>query len=253
MRFSRQPRNEIETLDSLSTRDFFATVRKSLPDAQRQPLVLLVGGNDARHSAIRRAQSFLRFDLRSSYWSHAAIVLDWKSDALDEVTGVEVALHPTRGQIHDPERAGITEFCLADYADDAVFPNLCIGAIGDLASEGIEPAPSSWRDDVMAAARDPQSTRGHHDLYAWLADWVRYSMIPATAQNPLQANVPMPCAALVDHAFTSGGLDLIPAATAPNAAPEHLWATFKHWSGHLSQRWGKLRVWRRVKEPRAMS
>ena len=63
----------------------------------------------------------------------------------------------------------------------------------------------------------------------------------------------MPCAALVDHAFTSGGLDLIPAATAPNAAPEHLWATFKHWSGHLSQRWGKLRVWRRVKEPRAMS
>lgn len=253
MRFSRQPKTEVETLDTLSSRDFFATVKKSLPEAQRQPLVLLVGGTDARHSAIRRAQAFLRFDLRSSYWSHAAIVLDWRSDALDQVTGVEVALRPTKGQVHDPEQAGITEFSLAAYADDALFPNLCIGAIGDLAAQGTEPASASWREDVIAAARDPHSTRGHHDLYAWLAEWVRYSMVPATAQNPLQANVPMPCAALVDHAFTSGGLDLIPAATAPNAAPEHLWATFRHWSGHLSQRWGRLRVWRRVKERLAMS
>jgi hypothetical protein len=251
MRFSRQERNPIENLDALDAKAFFAAVKKALPDRHRQPAVLLVGGSDFRSVALRQAQAHLRFDLRSSYWSHAALVLDWASDDLTKVTGVEVTLRPRLGQDHEPERAGITEFSLADYADDAAFPNLCIGALGDPSSD--DPAGAAWREDVIAAARDPHSSRGHHNLYAWLAEWIRYAMIPSTADNPLQKNLPLPSAALVDHAFTTGGLDLIPAATSPSAAPEHLWATFKHWSQHLSLRWGKLQVWRRVKEPMAAS
>ena len=76
-------------------------------------------------------------------------------------------------------------------------------------------------------------------------------MVPSTAENPLQKNIPLPSAALVDHVFTAAGIDLVPAMTSPSAAPEHLWATFKHWSEHLSQRWGRLRVFRRIKQPLA--
>lgn len=102
---------------------------------------------------------------------------------------------------------------------------------------------------AIRAASEPNAGRPQFAFYPWLAEWIRFAMLPWTTPNPLLADLPHPGAAFIDYAYTAAGLDLVPSATAPNTAPEHLWATFLHWHEHVGERWGQLKVFARVKQP----
>lgn len=249
MRFSSSARSSIEELDSLSTADFVREVtnRTKSGDA-RVGAILLVGGSDFRSVATRRAQAPMRFDLRSSYWSHAAIIGAWPSDDVKSITGFEVALEPGPGEKHEPGRNGVTAFSLDRYADESRFPNLCIAVAtsppelpGDKGALGA---------NVVAAAKEPNRGRPTYAFYTWLAEWIRYTMQPASAANPIVGATPYPGAAFVDFAYGAAGVNLLPSATAPNTAPEHLWSTLSYWTEALRARIGPLAVYRRVKDKR---
>jgi hypothetical protein len=107
----------------------------------------------------------------------------------------------------------------------------------------------SWREELLAAAATPNAGRPQNALYAWLAEWRRYAMLPATTPNPLFANVPIPGAAFVELVYATSRMNIIPSATSPNATPEHLWATLTHWTSAFAGRL-VLRVFRRVKDDR---
>lgn len=245
MRYSPHAVTPISNHDSLSTKDFIAEVTRATTPEQRAGSILLVGGSDFSSVALRRAQSSLRFDLRSSYWSHAALVTEWPDGEPSRINGVEVALEVAGQEGHAPENNGVTSFKLARYANDATYPNLCV-AVPLAVGQGLG---ESWREELLAAAANPNAGRPQYSFYAWLAEWRRYAMLPATTANPLFANVPVPGAAFVEFAYATARMNLIPGATSPNATPEHLWATLTHWTAAFASRL-TLQVFRRIKDKR---
>lgn len=251
MRPSTQSRLEPTEFD-LPAREFFAKIAGETTPADRRGAILLVGGSDFRATAVRRAQAPLRFDLHTSYWSHAALITEWPSEDVSSAKGFEAALELAPGAQHKPADNGVTEFALTRYADDAAYPNLCVALIaGSPPSAGADDLPGidpGWRDALVAAAEEPNGGRPQFMFYNWIADWLRYVMLPYTTPNPLNEGIPHPGAAFVDYVTTVAGLDLIPGATSPNTAPEHLWATFLHWHAHVGERWGALKVYSRVRQ-----
>lgn len=241
MRYSQQTQSAVHALDDRTSKDLLAAVMKAVPDAsERAGSILLVGGSDFRSIALRRAQASLRFDLRSNYWSHAALITDWPGDDPSAIRGVEVALEPAPGERHEPARNGVTAFTLARYMDEAATPNLAIA---------VPTTTGDWRKEVLAAAAEPNAGRPQYALYPWLVEWLRHAMLPASTPNPSLAQVPMPSAAFVEHAYASGRINLIPSATSPNVSPEHLWSTLTHWTEALESRL-TLKVFRRVMDRR---
>jgi hypothetical protein len=251
MRPSSQSRLKPQELD-LSARDFFAKIATETAPDDRRGAILLVGGSDFRSTAVRRAQAPLRFDLHTSYWSHAALLTEWPSTDPATAKGVEATLDLVSGSQHQPGDNGVTLFTLARYLDDAAYPNLCVALIaGAPPTSGPTDLPAvdpGWRDAVIAAATQPNGGRPQFTFYNWIADWLRYVMLPYTTPNPLNEGIPHPGAAFIDYVTSVAGLDLTPGATSPSTAPEHLWATFLHWHAHVGERWGTLKVYSRVRQ-----
>lgn len=248
MRTSRQTRNE-RVEHQAPAAEFFSKVAEAVAPAERVPCILLVGGNDFRSNAIRRAQAPLRFDLRPSYWSHAALICEWPEDDPKSAKGLEVAIEPQHGERHAPEENGVTPFSLARYCNDEAYPNLALAIIRGPATQP-EPSPTAldWRETVAMAARSANDARPQFVFYQWLADWIRFAMLPYTTANPLLENRPHPGAAFLDYAFAAAGIDLAPGATHPNTAPEHLWSTFLRWHDHIGEQFGRLEISTRIRQ-----
>jgi hypothetical protein len=242
MRYSTQTDSSIASFDTKSTKDFLAEIGKTTSPEERAGSILLVGGSDFRSIAIRRAQAALRFDMRASYWSHAAILTEWPSDDPAQIKGIEATLDPASGERHEPGRNGVTAFTLARYLDEAAYPNLCVAV--PVSASGTS---TDWRAELLRAVANPNAGRPQYAFYAWLAEWLRYTMLPTTTPNPILGQVPLPGAALVDFAFASARINLLASATTPNAAPEHLWSTLTHWTDALASR-VSLKIYRRVRD-----
>lgn len=233
--------------------EFFAAVAREVPITERRGAILLVGGSDFRSCAVRRAQASLRFDLRASYWSHAALIRDWPEGDPANATGLEASIDLAAPACHKPEDNGVTTFSLARYFDAVQYPNLCIALVAEskttLRSEdALLPVDPDWRKHLLNAAQNPNAARPQFTFYAWLAEWIRFAMLPYSVPNPLLEGMPHPGAAFVDYACNAAGLDLVPGASSPATSPEHLWATFLHWHGHVGERWGELKAWTRINQ-----
>lgn len=247
MRYSTAERFRVKELKKkdVTAEEFFAHIAKVTSAEDRRGGVLLVGGVSPRDLAVRHAQAGLRLDRLPSYWSHAALILDWKDGAkLENVVGAEVSLDPFEPDKQVPERNGVTLFRLARYADRKRYPNLAFGTICDAERKEL-------KDDIEQAALNPNRDRLRYRFWEWLGVWASYTFAPTTAENPIANDIPLPGAALCEYAYEVAGLDLTPGATAPNACPELLWNTLLYWHHRIGTQVGRIEAWRVVRSEEA--
>lgn len=198
--------------------------------------LLLVGGRDFRSLSLRNAQAVERFDRRTSYWSHAALITSWNASNPARSQGLEVALDPEDPSVQVPERNGVTAFALRKYLDERLYPNLALIRIA------LEPVPGEQDGKriiaqtaeerlgaVLAAAKNPCQQRDMFRLWEGLATWARYAYAPELAPNPLLENIPHPSASLCEYAYAAAGVDLVPGAATSHTSPELIWASVRHW------------------------
>lgn len=242
MRYSDAESFPIKQLrERASAEELFAAIAKKTKAEDRRGGVLLVGGVSPRDLAVRNAQAELRLDKLPSYWSHAALILDWKDGAkLDEVVGAEVTLDPIEPHKKVPERNGVTLFRLERYADRQRYPNLAFGTICN--------PKTGLKDRIQDAALKPNRDRLRYHLWEWLGAWSIYTYTPATSPNPVLNGIPLPGAAFCEYTYEAAGLDLTPGATAPNACPELLWTTLLRWHHRLEEQVGALKAWKLVRK-----
>ncbi len=212
-----------------SNRAFFEAVSQThKPDALRGAL-LLVGGNDWRSLALRRAQASLRFDRRASLWSHVALIARWDADNVGASIGLEVTLEPESCGEQAPERNGVTTFNLSRYFDTDRYRNVAMVAV-DL---GRGAAGKERKNALLDAACNPCRDRERYPLWNALSSWARYAYAPELVQPPLIDGIALPSAAFCEYAFEAAGVDLTPGATGNNACPEVLWATVTYWQARM--------------------
>jgi hypothetical protein len=208
-----------------SNRAFFEAAGQAHGAGSLRGALLLIGGNDWRSLALRRAQAPLRFDRRSSLWSHVALIAQWDADNVGDSVGLEVSLDPQSEAEQGPERNGVTSFKLSRYFDTARYPNVALVAV-DL---GRAAESQRRKDALLTAACNPCRDRERYPLWNALSSWARYAYAPELLPSPLTDGIAMPCAAFCEYAFESAGVDLTPGATGNNACPEVLWATINLW------------------------
>jgi hypothetical protein len=222
-----------------SNEKFFADVAREVGVSALHGSIVLIGGRSSRSLAIRRAQAPLRFDRRSSRWSHAALIVRFGGEPRESV-GLEVTLDPEDGAKQVPERNGVTPFSLSRYFDEQKYPNVALIVVGFEArnagkGESSLVAPSERRRAALGAALQPNRNRERYPFWDGLGVWSRYATSPHSSPNPLLEGVPLPAAALCEYAYEAAGLDLTPGATGNNNCPEVLYATAKHWAEGLGQ------------------
>lgn len=242
MRYSDAQRFPITKVKKDATADeLFGIITKATSGEDRRGGILLVGGVSPRDVVVRHAQAELRLDRLPSYWSHAAVILDWKDGAKPaSVIGVEVTLDPPEPEKQVPERNGVTLFRLDHYSNRNRFPNLAFGTICK--------TKKGLKDEIVTAALNPNRDRLRYRFWEWLGAWASYTYAPAAAENPIAKGIPLPGAAFCEYAYEAAGLDLTPGATAPNACPEHLWTTLLYWHHRIGTKVGTLAAWSLVRD-----
>lgn len=237
MRYSRATRSrETRFTQKLTSQQFAERIAKKTTPEERRGGILLVGGTSPQDLALRQAQAYLRLDQLPSYWSHAAIILDWPENAsLDEIVGVEVTLRPEASAKQVPERNGVTLFRLSKYADQELYPHLAFSALCNPADD--------CKALIESAALTPNQHRLRYSLWDWLGAWVGYSYTPTSREAPLTQGIPLPAAAFCEYVYEVAGLDLTPGATAPNTCPEMLWSTMLYWSDEVTRAKGEFKTW----------
>lgn len=242
MRFSSQPSAAPVRIDARTNLEFFRQVAAKRTAEQCRAAVLLVGANDVRSLAVRQAQAPLRYDRRSSYFSHAALIVSWNTGAPEESVGLEASLDTDGPESQPvPERNGVTRFKLRRYQDETAYPNAALvtvelKATTQLDIDGkrqVQLSSSARKDAILDAARNPLREREVYPLWDGLGVWSKFRFSPERTVNPLLDNVPLPAAAYCEYAYAAQQIDIVPGAVARQTCPEMLWATFLRWQQGL--------------------
>ena len=240
--------------EAKSQKEFLKLIgQKTKPD-ERTPGLLLVGGSSSRHEAVRRAQAALRMDHLASYWSHAAVILEWGKDP-EATTGAEVTWEPWRPDLQVAERNAVTLFPLSRYLKGR-YPNLAFVAFSFKQpgkTSGSKSEAVDYRSAIREAVLSPNRDRFRYRFLDWLRIWGGYTYQPHGQPNPLLAEVPVPGAGLCEYAFEAAGIDLTPGATAPNACPETLWSTILYWQKRIGAHVDKVQIFTLLRDPRCVA
>ncbi|MEY4581832.1 MAG: hypothetical protein RL701_6535 [Pseudomonadota bacterium] len=261
MRYSDQSKTDPTTYaPQLSNREFFAEIAKTCPAEQGAGAVLLIGANDERSQYIRRAQAPLRYDRRSSYFSHAALIARWVPEDPGRSVGVEVTLDPQDSALQVPERNGATPFRLDRYFDAKRYPNVALVALQlqaapDLDQSGnkTERSSAERKRALVKAACTPNLQRDVYPLWDGLATWSKYTYSVERSPNPLLESVPLPAAAFCEYAYATIGIDITPGAATNHTCPELLWATFVRWQESLEAQVASYETHLIVRDPQGIS
>ena len=176
----------------------------------------LVEQRDLPGVALRRAQAFLRWDLRPSLWSHAFVFAGRAGEgAIADVELREVVLHSRAGAFPDPSSNAVLKGRLSLYGDARVDANVAVMSV-PLADDEFESV-------AHRVLRDPNLDRLRYDFWSALGVWQSYFWSAGAAPNPLREGFPVPSSAFVEYCYEAVRLDLSPGASERNSAPEHLW------------------------------
>lgn len=186
----------------------------------------LVGGSDPASLAVRRAQGFLRFDRRPSYFSTVFLFTGNEDSILEaRVIGAD----PAR-----PETGGVVEGSASRYRSRRAYPNAAVVSVTfQKVKGGIPPAQRVAK--VLDAARDVKAIRARYDLWQMIAQWQMYLFEPERTPNPLAGGAPHPGAAFVRWALGMAGVEGAPGAMDEFDAPEHFWAAANYWYEQYAQ------------------
>jgi hypothetical protein len=183
----------------------------------------LLGQRDIPGVALRNAQAVLRWDLRPSLWSHVFLIsrpVTGGSRAVSDAALLEVPMYSRMGTFPQPERNAVSDGRLGSYRSPEVDANAAVIAIQMTDKEA---------RDVERRARDFNVDRLRYDLWEALGVWQAYLWSAGQAANPLREGFPIPSSAYVEMAFEALNLDLTPATSERNSAPEHIWNAAVWW------------------------
>ena len=249
MRFSGEKKSAVVTAGN--HKRFLEDILERTDEVERSASLLLVGGSSARHQAVRRAQAVVRMDQLASYWSHAAVILDWKRDA-KRALGAEVTWEPVDPDQQVAERNAVTLFPVDRYLDAEKYPNLALATFSFVSRKGPNESKGKavdYRQAICDAVLHPNRDRFRYRFLDWLRIWGGYTYQPHGQPNPLLTEIPVPGAGLCEYAFEAAGIDLTPGATAPNACPEILWSTLLYWYKNIGTHVGKVKVFKVIQDP----
>lgn len=192
--------------------DHFYTLSKTI--AYPCTVVMLVGGTDTASTRIRGAQAVARQDLTPSHWSHAALV-EYEGNAL--TVPIEISLAPPAGFGFPPPNNGIQTGDLTTYDSRQAWPNIALLLV---------PADPSEVRQKLTRLRSLRSTI---DLVGITLQWLSYVWGVRQAHNPLNLEVGVPCAVMLEYAVGAVGFDLTPGLTSRSSCPEAIWQAARWW------------------------
>lgn len=192
----------------------------------------LVGSSDLPGICLRRAQSVLRLDQRPSYWSHAFIISEpWDgSSPVSRLPIAEVPFFARNGQFPEPaDNAVIRGTTLGHYLDRRRDPNVALFSVAKLVKKRIKPLDKSERAILASMIQDPNMDRARYDFWADLGAWKQYFWSGEQLPNPTRNGQPIPSTSFIEMLYEQIGIDLSPAASERNSAPEHFWTSMRWW------------------------
>ena len=249
MRYSSEQKYDVT--NAKNYKEFFEAIRDKTQLNERACGLLLVGGSSSRHEVVRRAQAALRMDHLASYWSHAAVILEWVQDTRRAI-GAEVTWEPWRRHLQVAERNAVTLFPLSRYLNKEHYPNLAFASFSfsePKARKADKSEAVDYKRAIREAVLSPNQDRFRYRFLDWLRIWGGYTYQPHGQPNPLLTEVPVPGAGLCEYAFEAAGIDLTPGATAPNACPEILWSTILYWYKRVGEHVDKVRIFTILRDP----
>jgi len=194
--------------------------------------IVLIGSADMPGICLRRAQSVLRLDQRPSYWSHALVITEpWDGKSpVGKLAIAEVPFFARNGEFPEPaDNAVIRSTTLGHYLDRRRDPNVALFSITRLVKGKRKPLSAAELDILARASADPNLDRARYDLWAELGVWQQYFWSGEQLPNPTLSGQPIPAASFIEMLFEQIGIDLTPAASERNSAPEHFWTSMRWW------------------------
>lgn len=249
MRYSSDQKSAV--ISTNNYKEFFGAILGQTETDERASGLLLVGGSSPRHEVVRRAQAALRMDHLASYWSHAAVILEWVQDSRRAI-GAEVTWEPWRRHLQVAERNAVTLFPLSRYLNKDHYPNLAFASFSfaePKTKKAVKSDAVNYKRAIREAVLSPNKDRFRYRFLDWLRIWGGYTYQPHGQPNPLLTEVPVPGAGLCEYAFEAAGIDLTPGATAPNACPEILWSTILYWYERVGEHVDKVQIFTILQDP----
>lgn len=194
--------------------------------------IVLIGSSDMPGICLRRAQSVLRLDQRPSYWSHALVITEpWDGvSPVSQLPIAEVPFFARNGEFPEPaDNAVIRSTRLGDYLDRRRDPNVALFSITKLIDDTREPLSAMDRDILARAIADPNLDRIRYDFWSELGVWKQYFWSGEQLPNPTRNGQPIPSTSFIEMLYEQIGIDLTPAASERNSAPEHFWTSMRWW------------------------
>lgn len=185
-----------------------------------QMVIGLVGSRDLPGVTLRQAQAVLRWDMRPSLWSHAFLIAEMAAENIGATKILSVSLHPRTGIFPRPEHNGVTKGMLSLYSQRDLDANVALLAI-EMNEKEVA--------DVAKKAGNPNLDRVRFNLWDTLGVWQAYLWSFGQRPNPLRDGFPVPAASFIEYCYEAINVDLAPAASERNAAPEHIWNAVKWW------------------------
>jgi len=183
----------------------------------------LLGQRDLPGVTLRHAQAVLRWDLRPSLWSHTFLVAGRLPDSgeIGKLPIREVSIYSRTGRFPEPANNAVSAATLDAYNDPKVDANVALLAVAMSETEVEQVADR--------AISHPNLDRLRYDFWETLGIWASYLWSGGLRPNPLREGFPMFSSAFVEYCYEAIPLDLSPAASERNSAPEHLWNSAVWW------------------------
>lgn len=184
--------------------------------------VLLLGGKDTSAFRVRFAQSPNRRDLLPSYWSDA-ILLDNPQGQLEQATLIRLPLLQPGNEKFAPARNGLVIESINKLPNQVRCPNIAVLAV---------PIASA---SVMAAANTYRNSRQAYDAVRNILPWLAFIWSSGDAENPLQKQIGLPSAVMINQLFSTLGFDLAPGVNSQMATPEAFWSAASYWQEYYRE------------------
>lgn len=191
----------------------------------------LVGSCDLPGICLRQAQSVLRNDRRPSYWSHAFIITQaWDgASPISQLPIAEVPFYARNGEFPEPDDNGVIRSTrLGHYLNRTLDANVALFTVRRNIDNSIQALSELDLETIQASINDPNIDRQRFDFWQNLGVWQQYFWSGQQLPNPLLNGQPIATTSFIEMLFEQIGIDLTPAASERNSAPEHFW-TSMHW------------------------
>lgn len=168
----------------------------------------LVAGGDAISDLVRKAQAPLTRDGHRSFWSHAFLFSERRSDGQWWVIESDLDLR------YKQMRLGVQENRASRYFDAEEFPNL---AILDFGLDEIQTR------QVVSAGLDLLSGLTSYSLSELIGTlFAMHSRRLRKRDNLLAKEGALYCSAMVQHCYAAAGVHLLPGVSGKNIAPHDI-------------------------------